>query len=460
DTDLFEAGLNSIVATQMVARIHASTGVSVALHEVFETTNSESFTVKALVRTFETASAKESDEIQIISKRELYDVSYVQRRLWLLEKLNGGRFPSSIPLQIIFREALDITAIEKSLDTLLLRHPSFRTEYIETEDGLFQKIADADNCKFRITVEDIGGEEDIESILKDIGRQEAKHIFELSGDLLLNFRLVRISPDHFRAFITFHHIATDGWSASIVLREFFHLYDCFTKGLPNSLVPVQIQYTDYAVWLNSQIDQRISGDRNFWMSNISGLTERTHLPNYNKRPSVKSYEGKRLSFKFPESIVSTLLKICSEEDCTLFTALTATLNVLFHRYNSTQSVVLGTSVSNRGFGGSENLVGYFLSVLALKTEVSANHTFSEILAATRTTIQQAYKHQHYPFDQIVNDLQLQRDSRYNPIFDVVVLLHNYENPIVPDSAQFDSRESRIVLGTDNETCITDVFLEF
>lgn len=459
EDDLFDAGLNSIVATQLMNRLRHDLGISVGIHEIFDQLNDDIFNVRSLVKLSNRNSAQQESPIPQVAHQELYDLSYVQRRLWLLDQFNGGQHPSSIPIHIVWHEIIDPAALGTALDALLKKHESLRTQYISTTDGPKQRVVPTE--VFPSPLEILELQRDQPEQITRIARAEAAFIFDLAKGPLIKATLARETPAKSHLFLTIHHIASDGWSTSVWLRDLFEFYDQARRGEQLQILPAPTTYKDYAAWHNQRLSERIQENGSFWDRTLFFEDAPVTLPTWKERPPVKSYTGRRLTHFFSPQLSGELKRLSARKNLTLFNTLMSMMGVVLHRYTQQKEIVIGTSVANRNHHSLEDMVGYFLSVIPICQFIESHLTFDDVLKNVAATMTQAIKHQEYPFDLLVNKYQKQRDLSSSPVFNIVALFHNYDNPIIPPEVTVDpAQNSRQVLETDNATCIVDLFLEF
>ncbi|CAN5484028.1 hypothetical protein BH09BAC3_BH09BAC3_34000 [soil metagenome] len=458
--DLFELGVNSIIATKLISHIHRDLNLNISLNELFDQPDTDRFTIEVIARFLNSKKADEKSVIPRLPVSPQYELSYAQRRLWLLEVFNDGKNPSSIPIEIVFREALDKALFDATWKILIQMHESLRTIFIADNDEVRQQIIAYEQTGFAVTYASLSNGERGHEELRHTSLEEARFIFDLARGPLVRVKvLTRNLESH--AFITVHHIVSDGWSTGILIRDLFSVYDDLRVGkiIPES--KTVIHYKEFASWQNRKTAMRFDDDKEFWLNTLRAPLPLLTMPTWNARPAVQSYRGKRLSFQFSQDSFHRLSRLSTAHESTLFMSLMSVLNILFFRYTGTTDIILGTSVADRSHPDVMGLVGYFLNVIPIRTSFEGTETFSAILDKTKKNILAAYKHQQYPFDKLVDELRLERDMSRSPVFDVVVLLHNYDNPIIPPAADLGkASHTRQVFETDNATSIVDLFFEF
>ena len=221
-----------------------------------------------------------------------------------------------------------------------------------------------------------------------------------------------------------HHIISDGWSIGVLIREVSALYTAFVKGMPHSLPDLPIQYADYAAWQR----ERFSGHRldellRFWKDKLSGLTT-LEFPTDRPRPAVQSFAGTREVLVLPQTLAAGLEQVCLREGVTPFMLYLAAFSTLLHRYTGQDDIVVGSPIANRPRTETEGVIGYFANTLVLRSDLSGNPTFKELLGRTRQTALSTFSHQEMPFERLVEELNPPRDASRNPLFQVAMAMQN------------------------------------
>jgi non-ribosomal peptide synthetase component F len=222
-----------------------------------------------------------------------------------------------------------------------------------------------------------------------------------------------------------HHIISDGWSKGILINELFTAYNAFSKGDEPELPPLRIQYRDYAVWEQAQLKgERFRQLKNYWLQQFAGELPVLDLPADRERLPVKTYRGSAVRNKINKNATTGIRELLREQDSTLFMGLMTAVNILLYRYTGQEDIVIGTSVAGREHDDLANQVGYYLNTLALRTKFSGQDSYVQLLAKVKQVTLEAYQHQAFPFDELVEALPVQRDLSRNNLFDVLVVLQD------------------------------------
>jgi amino acid adenylation domain-containing protein len=347
----------------------------------------------------------------------LFPTSFAQQRLWFLDELAPGSF-YNIHNSIRFHCALDISAMEASLNEIVRRHESLRTTFKAVDGEPVQVIAPS--LTVTLLVKDLRPlpEADRESEAVHLAEEEARHQFDLSEGPLLRALLIRLGEADAIFSLTMHHIVADGWSIEIFYHELSLLYSAFIRQEESPLEELSIQYADFAVsqaeWLNGPKGE---AQLAYWKSKLAGLSI-LRLPTDRPRPPEPTFEGSAFTFNISPELHSSLEEFSRQEQATLFMTLLAAFQLLLHRYTNQDDIVVGTPIANRNRADIEDLIGFFVNTLVLRADVSGNPTFRELLERVRNVALEAYDNQDLPFEKLVKELQPARDTSRNPLFQV------------------------------------------
>ncbi|WP_432329964.1 non-ribosomal peptide synthetase [Mucilaginibacter sp. P25] len=349
-------------------------------------------------------------------------LSYSQERLWFIDQLEGS-VQYHIPWVLRLHGIVEAASLEKSLRTVVNRHEVLRTVIEQDEEGhAYQRVLAGD--QWELGVHDMRGlsEDEIRRVVSGLTSSP----FELSSSHKLRGDLLRIGAEEHILVLTLHHIASDGWSTPILIRELVELYNSSVGGRPAQLPPLPVQYSDYAIWQR----EYLSGDRlelklGYWKERLNGVSPLL-LPTDYVRPAVQSSRGRSLSFDLGASLSSDLRQLCQETGTTLFMSLLSVFNVLLSRYSGQDDICVGSVIANRGQSEVEGLIGFFVNTLALRTDLSGSPSFREVLGRVREVTLGAYEHQDVPFERVVEQVVHERDMSRSPLFQVMFVLQNNE----------------------------------
>lgn len=344
--------------------------------------------------------------------------------MWFLQQLDPASPVYNTYRTWRVRGALNVAALRKTFETIVARHEVL-SGVIKVIDGkACQIINEEGSFQFpRIDLRE-SSSEDSETVAREITRQESKTPFDLSQGPLFRAKLLRLDDEDHVLLISVHHIITDGWSFGVLYREIRELYQAFDGGGSSPLPALPLQYGDYAVWQHDHIrgarQEKLLG---YWSKQLSRLTP-LQLPTDRTRSSMPTYKGEREGFTIGKALTAELKSWYQKEGVTLFTALLTCLNVLLFRYSGRTDITVGTVKHNRLYKEIEPLIGMFMNTLVLRSDLSANPSFRELLQRVRTTCKDAFAHQELPFDRLVDELQPEREMSRNPLFQVAISYQN------------------------------------
>ncbi len=356
-----------------------------------------------------------AEPIRPVSRGDTAPVSFGQQRLWFLHQFDPTSPAYNLGQVVRFRGRLDIAALERSVEALVERHEVLRTTY-RMESGLpVQVVAPAGPVK--VTVEEATG-----SSNADVQRRVKKAIhapFDLAKGPVFEICVWRLGHEDHVLLIRMHHIASDGWSIGILFRELSTLYVGFVSGKPASLPPLPVQYADFAVWQRQWLSGAVlARELGYWREQLAGVPV-LELPTDRPRPAVASVEGAGLEFWIDPTLLKRLYEFSNRSNVTLAITLLAAFKVLLHRYTGQTDVAVGVPIANRTQGRTESLIGFFVNLLVMRTDMSGDPAFAELLTRLKRVSLDAYEHQDLPFDKLVEELEVERDQSRTPLFQVM-----------------------------------------
>ncbi|HEV3468925.1 MAG TPA: amino acid adenylation domain-containing protein [Pyrinomonadaceae bacterium] len=364
-------------------------------------------------------------------QRNFVPLSFAQQRLWFLHQMEPRGFAYNLRRAVRVDGALDAAALHRTLEALVERHESLRTNFAVVDGRPVQVIGEG--RPVGLTFIDLRERPDVrsEEEIEDLLRRESQRPFDLSKDLLLRPTLLRLGPDEHILLLASHQIVTDLWSNFILLRDFAALYEAFSEGRPSPLAELPIQYADFAVWQREWLTGEVlESQLSYWKRQLGEHpAPALELPADRPRPAVQTFRGERLYTTFPPPLLEGLKALGRREGATLFMTLLAAFQALLHRYTGRDDVTVGAPIANRNRPETEGVVGFFLNTLALRTDFSGDPSFCELLARVREVALGAYAHQDLPFEKLVEELRLDRDLSSHPLFNVVFNVPNASQPV-------------------------------
>ncbi|MEU1463182.1 amino acid adenylation domain-containing protein [Streptomyces sp. NPDC005727] len=344
-------------------------------------------------------------------------LSFTQQRLWFLEKLGGTGAAYNIPVAMRLSGRLDRPALLRALAEVVQRHEVLRTRFAEHEGVPGQIVGDG--ADFTVAQEELTDP----ARLPEICREEAAAPFDLERGPLVRARLLRRSEEEHHLLVTTHHSVCDGWSVGVFFRDLVACYEAFGAGRPAPLEPLPVQYADWAhwqrQWLADEVQERQVG---YWKRQLAGVDPRLTLPTDRERPRVKTYAGAGETFRCPAELLDALREVAKTHDATLYMTLLAAYDVVLNRYTHQSDIAVGTVVAGRNRREAEDLVGFFANTLVMRTDLSGDPAFPELLARVRKTALEAYDHQDVPFEAVVDALDTERGLAHAPVFQTLFVL--------------------------------------
>jgi tyrocidine synthetase III len=417
DDNFFELGGHSLKAIQVIHKIFKSLSVKLELGDMFMR--------PVLSQLADFVSKTRGDVYQPIPlapEMDTYPLSNSQRRLWVISQLHDQSVAYNIPAFYKLHGAVDTAALAGAFRTLVTRHESLRTVFTLSEAEPRQKVLRTEDAGIELIIRDLRTAEAPEEQAKIFIQQVVDHTFDLEHGPLFKAELLQIADQEFMLVWCIHHIISDEWSTRVMIREIITLYNALHNNTEPGLRGFNIQYKDYAAWQQQELSGKVfASHRQYWLSRLSGDLPLLELPSDYKRPPVKQYNGAIVRSGFTPAQSEKFQQLLVEKSCTSFIGTLALVNVLLHRYSGQSDLIVGTPVAGREHPDLEDQIGYYLNTLALRNKISDDEPFSFILDHVRENTMEAFRHQAYPFDLLVDELGLRRDLSRSPLFDVLVV---------------------------------------
>ena len=419
--DFFDLGGHSLTATQLVSRIRETLQVELPLRALFEHT-----TIAGLAQVIAAARPGAAPPAPLVAGSREGDppLSFAQARLWFLDQM-GADAAYNMPWAFRLAGALDGDALERALDAIVARHEALRTCFRARDGKPVQHVLPELHVPLRrvdLSALDAAGRQ---AEIERLARHEAETPFDLESGPLIRPSLVRLAADEHVLFLSLHHIVFDGWSIGVLNRELLEHYRAGLAGEAPALPALPVQYRDFVAWqwqwLTGAVLER---QLEHWRARLGGEPPVLELPTDRPRPAVQTFRGAGCAVDVPEELTRALRTLSRRRGVTLAMTLLAAFKTLLSRYTGQDDILVGTPIANRTQHEIEGLIGFFVNSLVLRTDLSGDPSFAELLARVHATALEAYEHQDLPFERLVDELQPERDQSRNPIFQVVFAMQN------------------------------------
>jgi surfactin family lipopeptide synthetase A len=351
-------------------------------------------------------------------------LTLAQRQLWLHAQLAPETSLYNEPLTVRRKGPLDVSALERSFTEIVRRHEAWRTIFPVIDGEPVQRVEPPFEIKLPLVDLRRLPQTEREGEALRIAAADARQPFDLAGGPLFRAKLVCLGDQEYRLFVTLHHLIFDGFSGyRVFLPELAALYKVFSRDEVSSLPPLPFQFADYALWQKESLNGEVlAGQMNYWRRRLAGELPALQLPISRTRPATQTFGGAMHTILLLPSLSDAIHQLSRQEGVTLYMALLAAFNVLLQRYSGQEDILIGSNTAGRNFPGSEKLLGYFLNTIVLRTDLSGNPTFRQVLDRVRRTTVDALSNDEAPLDRLVAELQPQRDLKRNPIFQVLFSL--------------------------------------
>lgn len=364
-----------------------------------------------------------------VDRKGALPLSYAQQRLWFLCQLDPESPVYNIPTAVVLTGQLDMDALERAIREIIRRHESLRTCF--TQENGVPRVVIREEVGWslqRIDARPLGGEDSQE--LKEYVSQLTREAMDITRAPLLRGHLLTLGPESYVLLLTVHHIVFDGWSMGVFVRELEALYQAHVSGTTAHLPPLTLHYVDFTVWqrqwlASGVLDQQLA----YWKKQLAGAPPVVTFPADRRRPQVDMSRGARRKMVIPAEVVRNLESLSQSHGVTLFMTLLASFDILLARYTGQEDIVIGSPSAGRNRSELSDLMGFFVNNLVLRTDLSGNPSFANLLSRVREVTLQAYEHQDAPFDQLVQALRPERSPDHSPLFQTMLILQNF--PIAP-----------------------------
>jgi len=404
----FDLGGHSLSAMLIVNKIRKQLGVDVPLNKFFEHQDLRS--LGHYIRGEETT---DFAAIEPAPRSDHYKLSSSQKRLYFLHVFNPSSLAYNMPYMVRLEGKIDRQRLEDAFSSLIRRHESFRTAFKMVGNEVMQFIA-----------------EDIDFRLEEISRPQKGNIpsmagfvrpFPLDSAPLIRVGLCRLSAEEGYLMLDMHHIISDGMSQNVIIKDFLALYNGEERPA------LTLQYKDFSHWQQSEHRKdTIRHQKEFWLKEFAGETAVLHLPTDHPRPAVKNFDGASIELGIGPDEITALRHLADKEGSTLFMVLLTLYNILLHKLSGQDDIVIGTPVAGRPHTDLEKMVGMFVNTLSLRNFIPQDYSFRDFLRAVRKRTLACLENQDYPYEELIEELNVERDASRNPLFDAALIVQNFE----------------------------------
>ncbi|UHA73547.1 non-ribosomal peptide synthase/polyketide synthase [Paenibacillus sp. 481] len=435
--NFFELGGHSLRATTLVSKLHKEENINLSLRDVFRYP-----TLEAMAQHIEAAAADGTEQteyvsIPLVEERDVYPVSSAQKRMYILQQLDGAAESYNMPGVVMLEGPLDRARFEAAFRGLIERHETLRTGFELVNGEPVQRVhmhvpfavqyIQASEISEANEVSDASQASKADQASADSEEATAETIrqfvraFQLDQPPLLRVGLVELAPERHMLMFDMHHIVSDGTSMGILVNEFVHLYG------GEQLEPLRIQYKDFAVWQQSDAQKiQLQAQEAYWLNALGGQLPILEMPTDYVRPAVQSFEGSFIQFVLNAEKSEALRRIAADSGATVYMVLLAAYTALLHKYTGQEDIIVGTPIAGRTHENVQPLIGMFVNTLAIRSYPAGHKSFQAYLEEVKETTLGAYENQNYPFEELVDNVQVTRDMSRNPVFDTMFILQNTE----------------------------------
>ncbi|MFD3743313.1 non-ribosomal peptide synthase/polyketide synthase [Nocardia sp. NPDC058633] len=422
DDSFFTLGGHSLLATRLASRIRVELGAEVAIRTIFDAP-----TVAQLATRLD-AGIRMRPPVAALPRPEVVPLSFAQRRLWFIHRLEGPSATFNIPLAVRLR-GLDVAALRAAIGDVVARHESLRTVFVDTDGVPRQQVLDTDSVEVPFTV----AEPDLAEVDAAV-TSAARYTFDLASQIPLRADVFRCGNDEHILVLLIHHIAGDGWSMGPLLRDLSVAYAARSTGREPQWTPLPVQYVDYTLWQREMLgssadpDSMLSRQFDYWRAELAGLPEQLSVPTDRPRPRVAGHRGDVVAFDIDPELRAAVERLAGRENATVSMVLQSALVVLLVKLGAGEDIPLGSPIAGRTDENLADLVGFFVNTWVLRARVSATMSFAEVLGQVRAKALSAYENQDIPFELLVELLNPPRSAAHHPLFQVSLAFQNNSLP--------------------------------
>ena len=418
--DFFERGGHSLLATRVVSRVRSELGVEIPVRSIFEAP-----TVAGLSEMVRAGRGDTGSPVVPVPRDRPVPLSFSQQRLWFLDRMEPVNAHHNIPVALRLEGPLDGDVLERALAEVVRRHEVLRTVFREGDGGPVQGVLPPDGFRLARAEVPHGTAGEREAAMLALAEEEARRPMDLEAGPLMRAALLRLGAEHHVLLLTVHHAVSDAWSMGVFYRELSRIYAAFAGGGASPLAELPVQYGDFAAWQHDHLrGETLERQVAYWRERLEGAPALLELPTDRPRPSLQTHRAGVVPFHVAPELRARLRALDRREGVTPFMSFLAALGVLLRRLSGQDDVVVGTPIAGRTRAETEGLIGFFVNMLALRTDLSGDPSFRSLLARVREATLGAYAHQDVPFEKLLEEMRIQRSLGHGSVYQVSLLLHN------------------------------------
>jgi len=443
-------GGSSLNIMSLINKIKMEFNVELSLNDIFQNP-----VLKELAKKLPTFKDCFYEPLKSAESKEFYPVSSAQKRMYILNKIEGKNTSYNIPKVIKINGLLDYKKVNRVFNELINRHEALRTSFNMIDDQIVQKIHD--KVDFNLQFEEIEKEDNdvINARIKKFIK-----VFDLNNAPLFRAGIIKCSATYSILLFDIHHIISDGMSINILINNFFELYNDV------KLPELKIQYKDFSEWQNKLLaNNGFKNEEEYWKNLLAEEIPALQLPTDYPRPVVQNFEGNRINFELEEEIAENIMQLSKKTGLTLFMILLGAYNILLSKYTGQEDIVVGSPIAGRPYPDLENVIGMFVNTLVIRNKPEGDKIVRQFLDEVKHNSLNAFENQNYPFDKLVEKLNLNRDMSRNPVFDTMLVLHEEKKELGNSDEfkisayKFENRVSKLDLTIDVVTDGKRIFFE-
>ncbi|MBW4670971.1 MAG: amino acid adenylation domain-containing protein [Cyanomargarita calcarea GSE-NOS-MK-12-04C] len=417
--NFFNLGGHSLLIIQVLAYCWQDFSVQIPLRQFFKSPTIADLAVAIIESQNQGTDVSKYEVIPQKTNQKSAPLSFAQQRLWFLEQLEPNSSNYHIAKVVRLTGSLNIAVLHQSLNAIVVHHEVLRTNFLIEDGNPIQVIGIPREVELPlVNLQDcLPGERNTE--VQQLLQQESQRPFNFSDGLMLRAKLLQIAPQEHILSLVMHHIASDGWSVGVLWNQLRELYTAGLNGKPNPLPIMPIQYADFAVWQREWLSgEELANQLNYWKQQLAGASPVLDLPTDYPRPSIQTYRNASQFLLLNQDLTAALKAVSRQQGVTLFMTLLAAFQTFLYRYTGQEDIIVGSPIAGRNRTELNDLIGFFINTLVLRTNLSGSPSFTELLAQVSQVALGAYTHQDMPFQKLVEELKLERDLSRNPLFQV------------------------------------------